>query len=201
MKKFLLALLTLVLFITAKSQVTGGGQSETPAAPVNSPKNMGLYLKFGLASPSGDAKTANYKSGYIAEFGFLTDFDRKKRKVSGGMIIGDDFAWYKHEYGPGTPTSETLSFLGIKVGPALHIKPVDKMVISAYYAIHGGWALGKFNGTEMTEVNMSFMNTFGFNLKYKPFIIGLEFDSGKMNLSGDTSLDFPTTRFTFGFSM
>jgi hypothetical protein len=197
MKKILFFLLTFVLVYTAKAQVTGGGP-ENPAPAASNPKNMGLYLKFGFSSPSGDAKTAGYQSGYIAEFGFMPNFGKKDSKVTGGMIIGDDYAWYKRDV---QSTSETLSFLGIKVGPAIHIKPVDKLYLSAYYAVHAGWAFGKFNGTEMTEVKTSWMNTFGFNVKYKPFIIGVEFDSGKMNIISDQSIDFPTTRITFGFSM
>ena len=200
MKKIVFTLLFFTLIYGAKAQITGGGQ-EAPVAVPNSPKNAGLYFKAGISTPGSDLKANNFKSGYIAEFGFLMNFDQKKRIISGGVIIADDYAFYKREIGDGTTATETLSFLGIKVGPAIHINPAGKLYLTAYYAVHGGWTLGKYYGIEQTDFKTSFMNAFGINLKYRPFIIGMEFDSGSMKLQGNTELNFPTTRLTFGFSM
>jgi hypothetical protein len=204
MKKTVLIILAFAFVYGIKAQVTGGGEAAPNVAPP-SPKSIGLYLKFGISTPGGDAKTAMFKSGYVAEFGFLPSFSTNPdSKVKGGVIIADDFTWYKHELGP-TATSESFSTLGMKVGPAIIVNPVNKFNIVAYYAVHASTALGKYYGVEQTNMSFSFANTFGINLKYSPFMIGLEFDSGKMKIqNGDkvsTSIKFPTTRLTIGFTM
>jgi len=166
------------------------------------------YVKIGYSSTGQGLKGKGMDKGIQLDFiGFNSGFNSvSKSPVKLGLSCSDEISYIMgKKISTYTPYLLPMYF---KIGPSITFLPAMDFKIAAYFNVCPGVLMaGNVDGHEIgvaESFKFIYKNTYGVNLKYSSLILGLNFDSGKLNYSADKTIkkfvDLKTSSFSIGIS-